>query len=880
MTTHVETVNLETLVEDPAEGILSWELEDLVGAGTITITAVRFTVECVADAESLQAVIASVAPTIGGSPYDSGDWSISGGPTDRYVVPGAGACYVGVDYDEGFIGAGFLIADGAATCTYVFDPPLESTTTAPVLMVQGVNFEPPLEASYRVGTITVFYGGETPTDPGAPVPLPVQVDVYEVDNATLVCSLTHNETTPADARQVRALRGKVSLDEAGDGELTVDYDHPQVAELTGGRFVRVIEGDRTPLAFRIDRDRDVRIPPPGSGDADKTFTVRGAGPLDYMRLGRVLPWLAVGAKPVSRRRRFDWSSPQLDTTDWTSPFDQDRLTSEPGKPFGIPALFTTKWIWGEVEDDTMTIGECCFRRIFEITGDDPVQVSAFASADDGFEDAWQAVNVVEANEAFPGKVWHRPYRSPVLLDPGEYVYAAKARNDGGKGAFICDAWSVGAGGLIDQVFMSGVPEDNEYDALYGDWLCYMDPAGEWFTPGEIVRILVEEAQARGEIPDVTLDFDDTLDSAGGAWPKIEFECDATGTIADALELLAAIHVDVAMSHEGLVLSMWNKDPGRGTASTVSVQHANLEIAADATETDHRIANDVLLISDTNLTMYESALSVLAYGRQPGGSLQVGSITDQTTLDLIGAAFLTGKTNPAPSRVVEVTHLVDFDAECGDTITVEADVLRLTEIGFQLDSDGTLRKAPVLETAYQQALKRGARMVKRLVDQYGDSKAAAKALDTGRTGVDAGPVEPVEMESWSWRDAKELEPGYWDVAETEVKPWQPYTAKEASRLVALIVVADWAEPDGADGLDQVTTGESEFLLLRNGVATSPPFIATLPETNLDDATDPTVFGIAYILGEGYADPNSRWSVASITNGGHVNGAATIWSVDPT
>ena len=95
-----------------------------------------------------------------------------------------------------------------------------------------------------------------------------------------------------------------------------------------------------------------------------------------------------------------------------------------------------------------------------------------------------------------------------------------------------------------------------------------------------------------------------------------------------------------------------------------------------------------------------------------------------------------------------------------------------------------------------------------------------------------------------------------------------------------MVADWAEPDGTDGLDQVTTGESEFLLLRNGVATSPPFIATLPETNLDDATDPTTFGIAYILGEGYADPNSRWSVACITNGGHVNGTATIWSVDPT
>ena len=44
------------------------------------------------------------------------------------------------------------------------------------------------------------------------MPLPVQVDVYEADNSTLVCSLTHNEAVPADARQVRELSGRVSLE--------------------------------------------------------------------------------------------------------------------------------------------------------------------------------------------------------------------------------------------------------------------------------------------------------------------------------------------------------------------------------------------------------------------------------------------------------------------------------------------------------------------------------------------------------------------------------------------------------------------------------------------------------------------------------------------
>lgn len=712
------------------------------------------------------------------------------------------------------------------------------------------------------------------------MPLPVQVDVYEADNSTLVCSLTHNEAVPADARQVRELSGRVSLDDAGSGEVAVDFDHPQVNELTGGRFVRCTEGGRVRFAFSIDEIHDVRIPPPGSGQAGQVVTVSGEGPRSVLRRARVRPWLGFGSKPVSRRRRFDWSSPQLDTSDWIEPFDQFRLTSEPGKPFGLPSLFNTKWMWGEAEADSMTIDDCCFRRAFTIGGSEPVQVSAFASADDGFEDAWHGVKVVEANETFPGKVWHRPYRSPVTLDPGTYVYAAKARNDGGKGAFICDAWSVGAAGLIDQVFMTGLPEGNEFDDLYGTWLAFMNPAGEWFTPGEIVRILVEESIARDEIPDVTLDFSDTLDSAGNPWPKIEFECDATGTVDDAVELLEATHVDVHMSHDGLQLSMWNKDPGRGTASAVSVQHAAREIASDATTTDHLIVNDVLLVSDTTMTLIEDTASITAYGRRPGGSVQVGSITDQATLDQIGAAFLDGRTEPVESRVVEVTPLVDFDADCGDTVTVEADVLRVVEIGFELDDDGSLRKAPVLETAHQQRLKRGERMVERLIGQFGDSRAASKALDTGRTGVEAGPVTPVEMESWSWVEAEALEPGYWDTAETEVKAWQPYTAKEAARLVALIVKADWAEPDGAGGLDQVTTGESEFLLMRNGEATSPPFIATLPATNLDDPADPTTYGIAFILGEGYADPNSTWSVACITNGGHVNGAATIWAVDPT
>jgi hypothetical protein len=625
------------------------------------------------------------------------------------------------------------------------------------------------------------------------------------------------------------------------------------------------------------------VPGPGGGDKDRIVTVSGGGPRDILKLGRVLPWMAVGSLPLSRRRRFDWSSPLLDTTDWGPIYDQDRLTSEPGKPFGLPSLFKTKWIAGEVEDDTMTIGDTCYRREFVMLSEQVV--SFFASWDDGGSQCLEGVELQAVNQTFPAKVWHTPYRAAVKLAANDdvaretYVYALRGTNDGGKAAVITDAWTTTEAGLIDQVFMTGEQEADEYDDLYGDWLAFPNPQGEWFTPGEIMRILLEECQARDELLDVTLDFDDTLDSAGNAWPKIEVEFDATGTYADAVEVLEASWIDVAMSHTGgLVLSAWNKDERGGTTS-VDVTAADREIQSDSTETDMEVANDVLLVHDKGLYLYESALSVLAYGRCPGGSLHVGSINDPAILDQIGAAYLDGRTTPSDSRVVEVVPTYDFDAECGDTITVEGDELRVMEIAFSLDVTGRLRKVPVVSTPYEQAAARAERRVERLIAQYGDSRSSAQIIDTG-TQIPTGPVEPVELESWSWTDPTDLEPGWWDVAEDNPQAWQPHVVKKACRLVAMIAKADWAEPDGADGLTQITTGETAFKLIVNGEPTVVPFVATLIETNVDDPTDPQVYGLQFILGEAILNPLDTVSVAPINDpgGDHINGSVALWAVD--
>jgi hypothetical protein len=128
------------------------------------------------------------------------------------------------------------------------------------------------------------------------------------------------------------------------------------------------------------------------------------------------------------------------------------------------------------------------------------------------------------------------------------------------------------------------------------------------------------------------------------------------------------------------------------------------------------------------------------------------------------------------------------------------------------------------------------------------------------------------------DSDELDTEFWDLDAEDPVGWQEYVLPEARRLWGVIVKCKWAEPDGAGGLEQVTTGQSRFLLKVNNAATTPFFIATVPEVGGDPA-DPTVFGIAYIFGEGHVPPLSTLSIAPIENGGHIEGSAAIWGTVP-
>lgn len=700
-----------------------------------------------------------------------------------------------------------------------------------------------------------------------------EVHVYEDDNTTFVVNLSAS-------RQVRDVSAKDLLDGNGDGSVVIDWDHPDVAELVGGRVVRIYDNERCAFSFTIDKKRTVTVPSSGN-DSDRTVTVSGGGLRGYLTWGRVLPWLPTASdgvedqRPITRRRLFNCVAPTNDLSDWVTPYQQSRTTSEPARPRGWPSN-DAKWLWGETESDTMTIGRNWFVRDFTIDADETLVF--LVTADDQFVDFLQGAELQREEPEFPAQVWYDPWRSPMKLKAGTYRYGVAAKNEGGKGAVMAECWRTSTAGLTTRVFMTGFPLGDGYDAQYGEWLCLPYPElgdpGYGHTVGRIMGQLLGEAQLRGELPALSWDFDDDLDSNGDPWdvliPEIDF--DATGTLADAVDKLAETYVDVRMGYDnGFVLQLFNKD-ARGTIQPITLTHANGEISSDAVEETFEVGNDVLMVRDRGMYLADSDLSVLAYGRKPSGSLQVGQLDEPAVLEQIAGAYLDGLTEPGSSRIIEVVPMLDLPAEPGDYIGVEEDLLRLSEIAYKLDFD-SLRKTPSLITAYDAKRKKSERVVERMIAEAGNSLASSRVIDTG-TNIPSGRLDSVKVTSWSWTQPEDLEVEFWDTDLLEPVGWQAFPIEEPMRLWALIVECDWAEPDGAGGITQVTSGQSRFSLMIDGGPAPVPLIATVPETS--GTSDPHIYGIQYIFGPALVMPGQTLSVAPIENGAHINGSATIWA----
>jgi hypothetical protein len=699
--------------------------------------------------------------------------------------------------------------------------------------------------------------------------LPVDVRVYESDNETLVCSLTHNED-PAKARQVRGLEGTDVLAGVGQGTLAVDYDHPQVAELTGRRIIQVHTLDRVPLAFSIDRKREVLVPEDGD-DAGRIVTVTGKTPRGVLRRGRVLPWLPVASegvsdsRPITRRRLFNPASPTIDLDDWALVNEQARLDSAHIIQ-GWPSE-DSQFVWGAEEELDMPLGSCWVGLDFTLASE--AIVVFLVTADDQFVDYLHGAELQRQEPEFPAFVWQDIYVSAVKLQPGTYRYVVKGTNDSQKGAIRFEAWETSTGGITDQVFQSQFAGCKvlRYPEV-GD-------AGYGHTIGHIFDTLLTECQARDELLDLAWDFTPTLDSNGEPWddliPEIDF--DATGTVADAIDKVEDLrYCDVEVTTTGgLVLRLFNYGT-RGETKPITISQPNKNLSYHVVETDFEsVANDVLLVRDRGLYLADDDASVAADGRLPGGSLQVGPADSEDVLERIAAADLEGRTTPGVSVVAKTTPMTDFDAAPGDRCTVGDELLRVAKVGLELEPGGLLAATPGFSTPWDEARERADRALDRMIRESGGSSLASRIIDTG-TNIPSGKLPRVKFPPWSWTTGDDLEEFYWDALSTEPVGWNVQPVEELSRIYRMIVKCAWAEPDGAGGLTQVSTGSSEFTLLIDGAPSS--LVVTVPEDS--GSSDPWITVQVDVYGPFQVGPGQDLSVSPTVNGRHVNGSVNVWT----
>jgi hypothetical protein len=130
------------------------------------------------------------------------------------------------------------------------------------------------------------------------------------------------------------------------------------------------------------------------------------------------------------------------------------------------------------------------------------------------------------------------------------------------GGIVFAAWSVDIAGQ-----MSAAPIVRSD----GTWKCLSYPSSvPGMTVGEVIRHCVTEAQGRGGLAGLTLNFSDELDAEGSAWETV---CDISTKVGTDygtffLKELCETYCDLWMEPAGWRLWAWVAD-GRGVDSEVT-----------------------------------------------------------------------------------------------------------------------------------------------------------------------------------------------------------------------------------------------------------------------------------------------------------------------
>ncbi len=498
------------------------------------------------------------------------------------------------------------------------------------------------------------------------------------------------------------------------------------------------------FSMKVEQAEGTYVSP--SEDVGREVTITGRGPLGRLEGGLVLPYHYDDRYsfsrffPWSKERIFNAHTPELDDSGWATPpvsiASQDGvagLVPSPweGYPSGFPDPYAW-WVWSELPDGSgdNPDGDVYFRYHFNSPGDayDKNIYAVFIACDNECEIWLDGIKVTEINggEDDAREGWTNTTR----FDFQDHAYtfegdlagriiSMKATNS------PLASGGVNPGGLIMTVFAVpaigspdiGDPSQGLADGgnLVGKTGGSLDirmlprPAvAPYFTPGQILRILIEENQRFNLLTQWSWTFTDTTDSSGAAWDEdlrlFEQTFQIGRTILDVLKQMAESQIDFSCDVTGYVLHVWNKGSNINPVATDlsvlgtfgTVRAIALEAAVNLTE-----ASTKVMFQEGSLVLIESAEgwteSWFGDGPTKASLLSLGDISRDNALVIGNAVASRAEYSTVTlTAAIEPTSYADTPYHSffvGDWLTVDSAIgtveapIRLVSLSVSEDSQG-------------------------------------------------------------------------------------------------------------------------------------------------------------------------------------------------
>jgi hypothetical protein len=260
-----------------------------------------------------------------------------------------------------------------------------------------------------------------------------------------------------------------------------------------------------------------------------------------------------------RRVLVEWTyqsaGPEPDTVEYV----------ETPPPLGFPDPLAW-WIWGSV--DRTALGFNFFRTTFTVPTESSV---TFAVTGDNYHTLYLDGTAI-LGDTTELSCWRRYKTAEIKLAAGTYTLAAVVENAPlevdlpsiwNPAGLLCSVYTTDVSGEVLTVLCRS---DSSWRALP-----YPSTWPGW-TPGQILIDIIDEAQARGEIPDLVYDFTASSDSAGNSWPYTQgFSMPVGSNLLEALNsLVEQGWLDYRLAPGGLVLQAFNADWSPNSGVTLAV----------------------------------------------------------------------------------------------------------------------------------------------------------------------------------------------------------------------------------------------------------------------------------------------------------------------